>query len=185
MKRLVAYLGYSAINQMSEGVEIPRNTGDFRLMSRRVVNEVLKLKESHGFLRGMVALVGFKQTSIRFDRPARHAGKGNYNRFWGSITIGVNGLICFSRYPLWLSTVFGFSIAFLSFLIAFIYAIMKLTGTPFPLGNPTIVILVLLLAGVQLISIGILGEYIGRIYDEIKQRPRFIVDEAFGFDQSK
>jgi dolichol-phosphate mannosyltransferase len=181
-KRAFAYLGYLMINRMSEGVEIPRNSGDYRLMNRRVVNEVLKLKESHGFLRGMVALVGFRQTSVPFHRPARHSGQGNYNRFWGSLRIGVNGLICFSRYPLTLSTWFGFSIAGLSFLVAAAYAIAKISGVRFPLGNPTIVILVLLLAGVQLISVGILGEYIGRMYDEIKQRPRFIVDEKVGFD---
>jgi dolichol-phosphate mannosyltransferase len=181
-KRIVAYLGYLAISRMSEGIDIPRNSGDFRLMSRRVVNEVLRLKESHGYLRGMVALVGFRQAAIPFDRPARHAGKGNYNRFWGSLRIGVNGVVCFSTYPLWLSTLFGFCIAGLSFLVALIYGAMKLLGTPFPLGNPTIVILVLLLAGVQLISVGILGEYIGRIYDEIKRRPRFILDEKIGFD---
>lgn len=181
-KRILASLGYRVINRMAEGVEIPRNTGDFRLMSRRVVDEVLRLKESHGFLRGMVALVGFPQTAIPFERPARHSGKGNYSRYWGSLRIGINGLVCFSSYPLWLSMLFGFCIAGLSFFVAFIYGIMKLLGTPFPLGNPTIVILVLLLAGVQLISIGILGEYIGRIYDEIKQRPRFILDQKIGFD---
>jgi len=181
-KRIITYVGSGVIHRIAEGIEIPRNGGDFRLMSRRVVTEVLRLKESHGFLRGMVALVGFRQISIPFTRPARQAGKGNYNRYWGSLSIGINGIICFSRSPLWLSTILGFCIVGLSFLIALTYGMMKLLGGSFPLGNPTLVILVLLLAGVQLICTGILGEYIGRMYDEIKQRPRFIVDEKIGFD---
>jgi len=182
LKRASSQVGYFLINRIAKGVEIPRNTGDFRLMSRRVVGEVLRLKESHGYLRGLIALVGFPQTAIQFSRPARAAGKSHYNRFWGSIRIGVNGLVCFSNFPLWLTVLFGFLISGLSFLMALAYAIMKLAGFPFPLGNPTVVILLLLLAGVQLISIGILGEYIGRIYDEIKQRPKFIIDQKVGLD---
>lgn len=182
LKRAASYVGYFLISRIAKEVEIPRNTGDFRLMSRRVVDEIVRLKESHGYLRGLIALVGFPQTAIQFSRPPRAAGKSHYNRFWGSVRIGVNGLVCFSNYPLWLTVFFGFLISGLSFLTAIVYAVMKLIGFPFPLGNPTIVILLLLLAGVQLISIGILGEYIGRIYDEIKQRPKFIVDQKVGFD---
>jgi len=181
--RAITFLGYKMIKQMAQGVNIPENTGDFRLMSRRAVEEVLKLRESHGFLRGMVALVGFRQIAIPFDRPARLHGAGNYNRYWGSLRIGLNGLICFSSYPLTLTTLFGFAIAVMSFLLAFLYAILKIAGVPFPMGNPTIVILVLLLAGVQLVSVGILGEYIGRIYDEVKQRPKFIIDKQLGFER--
>src|SRR5580700_1834118 len=133
----------------------------------------------------MVALVGFKQTSILFDRPPRFAGKGNYNRFLGSLRIGFNGIFCFSNYALTLSTQFGFIIAFSAFLVRIMYALLKIFGFPFPLGNPTIVILILFLGGIQLVSIGILGEYIGRIYEEVRQRPRFIVDEAYGLDRSR
>ena len=183
IKKLVSIAGYKLINQIAE-VEIPPNTGDFRLLSRRVVDEINRLKECHGFLRGMVALVGFRQTSVLFDRPPRFAGKGNYNRFLGSLRIGFNGLFCFSNRALGLSTQVGFIIAGSAFLIGLIYALLKIFGFPFPLGNPTIVILVLFLGGIQLVSIGILGEYIGRIYEEVRQRPRFIVDEAFGLDQS-
>lgn len=182
IKQFVSYLGYKMINRIAE-IDIPPNTGDFRLMSRRVVEEVIRLKESHGFLRGMVAVVGFKQTSVLFERPARFAGKGNYNRFLGSLRIGMNGFVCFSNYLLTLSSMMGFCIAGISFFIAVLYLIMKLRGFPFPIGNPTIVILVLFLGGVQLISVGILGEYVGRIYDEVKQRPKFIVDRAVGFSE--
>jgi dolichol-phosphate mannosyltransferase len=181
IKKVVSAVGYKVINRIAE-VNIPPNTGDFRLMSRRVVTEINRLKECHGFLRGMVALVGFKQTSILFDRPPRFAGKGNYNRFLGSLRIGLNGIFCFSNYALTLSTQFGFMIALAAFLVGFLYALLKIFGFPFPLGNPTIVIVVLFLGGIQLVSIGILGEYIGRIYEEVKGRPRFILETSHGFD---
>lgn len=184
IKRLVSYLGYKFINHIAE-VDIPPNTGDFRLMSRRVVDEVVRLKESHGFLRGLVAIVGFQQTAVPFDRDPRHSGAGNYNQFLGSLKIGFNGVFCFSNYMLTLSTVFGFTVALGAFLVGLIYLYMKLMGWPFPIGNPTIVILVLFMGGVQLISVGILGEYIGRIYDEVKERPKYIVEEAVGIDQCK
>ena len=184
IKKLVAAVGYKTINRIAE-VNIPPNTGDFRLMNRRVVAEINRLKECHGFLRGMVALVGFKQTSVLFDRPPRFAGKGNYNRFLGSLRIGFNGIFCFSNYTLTLSTQLGFIIAICAFLVGFVYALLKIAGVPFPLGNPTIVILVLFLGGIQLVSIGILGEYIGRIYEEVKERPRFIVESSHGFDSTR
>jgi polyisoprenyl-phosphate glycosyltransferase len=181
IKKVVAATGYKVINKIAD-VRIPPNTGDFRLMSRRVVREVVRLKESHGFLRGMVAVVGFKQALIPFDRPPRFSGETNYNRFFGSLRIGFNGIFCFSTYALTLSTMAGFAIAGASFLIALAYLGMKLAGFPFPIGNPTVVILILFLGGIQLISVGILGEYIGRIYEEVRARPKFIVDRAEGFD---
>jgi dolichol-phosphate mannosyltransferase len=179
IKRIVSAVGYRLINRIAD-VKIPPNAGEFRLMSRRVVDEVNRLKETHGFLRGLVALVGFRQTGVVFDRPPRHAGKGNYNRFLGSLRIGLNGMVCFSTSLLNLSSLMGFVVAGTSFVIGVAYAIMKICGFPFPIGNPTIVILVLFMGGVQLIGIGILGEYIGRIYEEVKQRPKFIVDQAYG-----
>jgi len=182
VKRLVAETGYKVINKIAD-VGIPRNTGDFRLMARRVVNEVVKLRESHGFLRGMVAVVGFRQCLLPFERPPRFSGETNYNRFFGSLRIGFNGIFCFSTYALTLSTQLGFAIAAASFLLAIAYFVMKLCGFPFPVGNPTLVILVLFMGGIQLISVGILGEYIGRIYEEVRARPRFIVDRAEGFPE--
>jgi dolichol-phosphate mannosyltransferase len=181
LKRVVSAAGYRLINKIAD-VNIPPNTGDFRLMSRRVVDEILSMKESHGFLRGLVALVGFRQTSVVFDRPPRFEGAGNYNRFLGSLRIGFNGIFCFSNYALSLSTIFGFVAAGFSFLLMTIYLFYKLMGWEILWGNPTLVILVSFLGGIQLISVGILGEYIGRIYEEVRQRPRFIVDRAEGFD---
>lgn len=179
LKRLVAAAGYRIINKIAD-VGIPPNTGDFRLMSRRVVDEINAMKESHGFLRGMVAVVGFRQTSVLFDRPARFEGAGNYNRFFGSLRIGFNGIFCFSTYALTLSTMFGFIIAGCSFLLMMIYLFYKLMGWEILWGNPTLVILISFLGAIQLISVGILGEYIGRIYEEVRGRPKFIVDRKEG-----
>jgi glycosyltransferase involved in cell wall biosynthesis len=181
VKRLVSHVGYRVINKIAD-VQIPPNTGDFRLMSRRVVDEVVRLRETHGFLRGMVAVVGFRQCLIPFDRPARHAGETNYNRFFGSLRIGFNGIFCFSTYALQLSTMMGFAIAGFSFLLMGIYLFYKLMGWQILWGNPTLVILISFLGGIQLISVGILGEYIGRIYEEVRGRPRYIVDRAAGFE---
>ncbi|MCB1103228.1 MAG: glycosyltransferase family 2 protein [Opitutaceae bacterium] len=181
IKRAVASVGYRVINKIAN-VQIPPNTGDFRLMSRRVVTELLRLKETHGFLRGMVAVVGFRQCLIPFDRPARFAGETNYNRFFGSLRIGFNGIFCFSTYALQLSTMLGFFIAGFSFLLMTIYLFYKFMGWEILWGNPTLVILISFLGGIQLISVGILGEYIGRIYEEVRGRPRYIVDRAVGFD---
>ncbi len=181
IKRATAAAGYYVIGRISD-VNIPPNTGDFRLLSRRAINEIIKLKENHGFLRGMVAIVGFKQCIIPFDRPARFSGDTNYNRFFGSLRIGFNGIFGFSSYALTLSTQAGFLIAGLSLMMGLVYLIMKLRGFNFPLGNPTLVILVLFMGAIQLISVGILGEYIGRIYEEVRQRPKFIIDRLEGLD---
>jgi polyisoprenyl-phosphate glycosyltransferase len=181
LKKGVSTLGYRFLNRFSD-VDIPRETGDFRIMDRRVVNELARFRESHGFLRGLVALVGFEQTAVPFDRPARHGGRGHYNRSLGSLKIGFNGIVGFSNALLNISTVMGFSAAAFSLIFGTIYIAFKLSGTHFPVGNPTVVTLVLFLGGVQLICVGILGQYLGRIYDEVKQRPRYIVDVTEGFD---
>lgn len=179
LRRVVARTAYWVIRRIAE-VDIPENTGDFRLMSRRVVDEINRLKECHGYLRGLVSLVGFKQTIVQFDRPARFAGETNYPII-GSIKIGLNGLLCFSTAALKLSSIFGFVVAGGSFLLAAVYLFLKLIGYPIVWGNPTMVILITFLAGVQLISVGILGEYIARVYDEVRERPKFIIDRAVGF----
>jgi len=183
-KKIISAIGYKVISKIAD-VRIPPNTGDYRLMSRRVVDELVKLKESHGFLRGMVAVVGFKQTTILFDRPPRQIGKTNYNRFLGSLRIGFNGIYCFSTYALKLSTMLGFLIAGFSFLLMGIYFFYKLMGWTILWGNPTLVILIAFLGGIQLISVGILGEYIGRIYEEVLARPKYLVERAAGFSKVK
>ena len=181
-KRIVAWAGYKLIKRIAE-VDIPPNTGDFRLMSRRVIDNVIALKESHGFLRGLVGLVGFRQTSVLYDRDRRAAGTSKYNRLFGSLVIGLNGIIGFSRYPLHFISVLGVVFSGLSFLLAVVYGVLKIAGVAFPTGNPTIVIVVAFFAGIQLLSLGVMGEYVGRIYDETRDRPKFIVESRHGFDE--
>lgn len=173
----VSWLGYKIINAVTD-VNIPRNTGDFRIMSRRVVDELRTLKEGHGFLRGLVAFVGFRQTFVEYDREIRAHGTGNYNRYLGSLKIGLNGLVGFSNFLLTATLLAGIAVAGIAFLLAVGISVTWFMGVKYPIGVPTIIVLVLFLGGVQLVSIGILGEYIGRIYDEVKQRPIFIVDRA-------
>jgi glycosyltransferase involved in cell wall biosynthesis len=178
VKRAISRLGYRLINQIAE-VPIPRNTGDFRLISRRVVEELRGLSERHGFLRGLVALVGFSQTEVLYEREARHAGRGNYNRYLGSLRIGLNGVFGFSTIPLQVMMWTGFVIALLSACAILIMIALKLLyGDAYPLGTPTITILVLFIGGVQLAAIGVLGEYVGRVYDEVRRRPPYIVERA-------
>ncbi len=179
IKKLVAEIGYSVINRISD-VTIPRNTGDFRIINRRVIEELRGLSESHGFLRGLVALVGFRQTFVEYERDARHSGDGNYNRYLGSLKIGFNGVFGFSTFPLSFLLWLGFGILLFSLLaIVYMIVIKLVIGIDYPLGVPTITVLVLFLGGVQLMAVGVLGEYIGRIYDEVRRRPLFIVDRAF------
>jgi dolichol-phosphate mannosyltransferase len=184
LKKLLALFGYKVINRLSD-VQIPRNTGDFRIMSRRVVDEICGLSEKHGFLRGLVAYVGFNQTGIIYDRDERFVGKGNYNRYFGSLKIGLNGLIGFSAKPLSLMAASGAVISFLSFLLGIWYFLQIILGVSLTPGLSTTVILISFFAGVQLLSLGLVGEYISRIYDEVKNRPMYIVAEKIGFNKDE
>lgn len=180
VKKLIAHVGYSVINKLSD-VQIPRNTGDFRIMTRRVIEELRSLNETHGFLRGLVAFVGFKQTFIEYDRDERLSGVGNYNRLTGSLKIGLNGLISFSTKPLFMMSITGFGLAAFSFLLGLLYLIQKLAGVPLTPGLSTTILAISFFSGVQLLSLGLIGEYVGRIYDEVKQRPMYIVDRKVNF----
>ena len=176
-KRAISWVGYGAINRLSD-VDIPRNTGDFRIMSRRVCDELNRLNEGHGFLRGLVAFIGFPQAFVEYDRDPRLAGVGHYNRFTGSLKIGLNGIISFGSRPLQLMSIAGFVVAGISFAIGLTYLIAKLAGVEFSAGLPTTVLAVTFFSGVQLLSLGLIGEYVGRIYDEVKRRPKYIVDKT-------
>ena len=181
LKRIISYFGYKVINRLSD-VQIPRNTGDFRIMTRRVIEELRRLNESHGFLRGLVAYVGFKQAYVEYDRDERFAGAGNYNRVTGSLKIGLNGLISFSSRPLQMMSVAGFALAGLSFLLGGWYVLQHLIGVDLSPGLPTTVLVVTFFSGMQLLALGLMGEYVGRIYDEVKQRPLYILDKKVNFD---
>jgi len=178
LKRVITRFGYKVINKISD-VNIPPNTGDFRLMDRCVVDELKKLHESHGFLRGMVAFVGFKQTFIEYARDERASGISNYNRYLGSLKIAFNGIVGFSIRPLQVATILGGIIALGAFLLGFWILIenlvLRVELTP---GLTWTIVLISFLSGVQLLSLGIMGEYVGRIYEEVKQRPLYIIEKT-------
>jgi len=180
-KKLISYIGYAFINRISD-VHIPRNTGDFRIMSRKVVDELRKLNESHGFLRGLVAFVGYPQGFVEYDRDSRFSGVGKYNRLIGSLRIGLNGLISFSSKPLFIMSIIGFFISGTSFLLGALYLLQKLIGSNITPGLSTTVILISFFSGIQLLSLGLIGEYVGRIYDEVKRRPLYIVDKKINIE---
>lgn len=181
IKKVISYLGYRLINRIAD-VKIPPNTGDFRLMSKQVIKHLRQLKEHDAFLRGLVAYVGFSQIGIAYHRDKRFAGKGNYNRLFGSMRIGLNGVFGFSKYPLHLISILGLIVSLFSFFFGMTYLFLKLLHFDIKWGNPTLVILISFLSGIQLMSLGIMGEYFARIYNEMQKRPVFIVDKAIGFE---
>jgi dolichol-phosphate mannosyltransferase len=180
VKRVVAWCAYWFINRTAT-VEIPRNAGDFRLLDRVVVEELLRLNETNAFLKGLTAVVGYRCKLIPFDRRPRSAGSGKYF-MTGGVYIGFNGVIAFSGALLRLMTVAGFAMAGLALLAALGLVAGKLSGWyRFDPGLATLGVLLLFLTGCQFVGMGILGAYIGRIYEETKRRPVFIVEKAVGF----
>lgn len=177
VKEWIAHFGYRVINSISD-VQIPKDTGDFRLMDRRIIDELKKLNETHGFLRGMVAFVGFRQTFIEYDREERASGITNYNKYLGSLKIAFNGIVGFSIRPLQVASFLGAVIATGGFLLGAWFIIQKeilhIDLTP---GLSWTVVLISFFSGVQLLSLGIMGEYVGRIYEEVKKRPMYIIEE--------
>ncbi len=175
-KLWTASIFYRLIYRITD-VKIPVDTGDFRLMDRKVVNVLKKMKERHRFPRGMSAWVGFKQIGVSYKRAARHAGVTKYP-FRKMLKLAVNAITGFSYLPLQVATFFGFISAGIAILAIPIVVYMRIAGSQAFFGQATTLIAVLFLGGVQLISLGILGEYIGRLYDEAKGRPLYIVREA-------
>src|SRR3990172_379982 len=175
-KLATASLFYRLIYRITD-VDIPLDTGDFRLLDRKVVDVLCRMRERHRFLRGMSVWVGFKQTGVKYRRAARFAGTTKYP-FRKMFKFAWDAVTSFSYLPLQIAMYLGFIAAGLSIVAIPIVAIMRLAGSQAFVGQATTLIAVLFLGGVQLISLGILGEYIGRLYDEAKGRPLYIVREA-------
>ena len=174
-KKATASLFYRLINRITD-VEIPLDTGDFRLLDRKVVEAVKQMRERHRFPRAMVAWVGFRQTGLPYKRAARMSGETKYP-LRKMLRLALNAVTGFSYFPLQLATYFGFICAGLSAIAIPIVILIRLSGPSALLGQATTLIAVLFLGGVQLISLGILGEYVGRLYDEAKGRPLYVLRE--------
>jgi len=184
-KLMTAKLFYRFIYRITS-VDIPLDTGDFRLIDRRVVNAIRRMPERNRFLRGMVPWVGFRQTGIEYERMSRFAGESKFNSVRQMLPFAVDAVTSFSYFPLRIATYLGFIMAGLSGLAILSVILLRLFGPQAPLfGQATTLVTVLFLGGVQLISLGIIGEYLGRIYDEVKARPLYLVDKKWNFAQSQ
>jgi len=175
-KKTTASLFYRIIYKITD-VKIPLDTGDFRLLDRKVVNIMSRMREQHRFLRGMASWVGFKQIGVEYNRAARFAGVTKYP-FKKMLKFALNAVTSFSYVPLQIATFIGFIAAALSIIAIPVVIVLRLVGTTQLTGQATTLIMVLFLGGVQLISLGIIGEYIGRIYDEVKGRPIYVVAQG-------
>jgi dolichol-phosphate mannosyltransferase len=167
---------YRLIQRITD-VKIPLDTGDFRLLDRKVVDVMGEMRERHRFLRGMSAWVGFRQIGVEYDRKERFAGSTKYP-FRKMVKLALNAITSFSYFPLQMSTYIGFAAAGMSIVAIPVVILLRLSNRAELSGQATTLIAVLFLGGVQMITLGILGEYIGRIYDEVKGRPLYIVSEA-------
>ncbi|MGG6269625.1 glycosyltransferase family 2 protein [Leptolyngbya sp. AN03gr2] len=181
-KRVTAYLFYRLLKQLAD-VEIPTDTGDFCLMDRQVVDVLNAMPERNRYIRGLRSWVGFRQTAVKFDRDPRFAGEVKYT-FGKSLGLAISGLVSFSKVPLRISTYVGLFAALVAIVMMILVFYWRIAYPGSPLtGLTTIVVAIFFLGAVQLLSIGILGEYIGRIYEEVKNRPLYTVSEVAGFER--
>jgi polyisoprenyl-phosphate glycosyltransferase len=176
LKKATAYCFYRVINALSRHT-VPLDTGDFRLLSRRAADAVRMLRERHRFMKGLFAWIGYRQVAVPYERDRRLAGttKWNYWRLWN---LSLEGITSFSIAPLKVATYIGLFAAAIAVLYgAYMMGRTILFGNPVP-GYPSLLVIILFLGGIQLVSLGIIGEYVGRIFNETKQRPLYLVDEV-------
>jgi len=175
-KLFTASLFYRLIYRITD-VKIPLDTGDFRLLDRKVVNAMNGMRERQRFLRGMSAWVGFRQVGVPYKRLARFAGSSKYP-FKKMLKLALTAVTSFSSFPLQLATWGGIFLSLTGFLLLVLFLILRTTGSAFLSGQAATIVAVIFLGGIQLICLGILGEYIGRIYDEVKGRPLYTTSET-------
>jgi glycosyltransferase involved in cell wall biosynthesis len=179
MKLLTASMFYRLLQRLTN-IQIPLDVGDFRLMSRRAVEELKRLREKDRFVRGLVSWIGFRQTGVIYDRDKRYAGKTKYP-YRKMIKFAFDGITSFSTVPLKFSTWMGYAAALLAIIYLFSVFVQKLLGFTVE-GWATIMVAVLFLGSVQLICLGILGEYLGRIFNEVKPRPMYVIEDILAVD---
>ena len=167
---------YALFDKLAQ-VELQHNSGDFRLLDRRPLNALLSMRERNRFLRGMTVWVGYTQTAVPYERDARYAGETKYT-LSRMLRFSLDAIFSFSDRPLQLATLLGFLISTLAFIAIPVVVVLRLLGSYLP-GFGALTIVVLLLGGIELIAIGIIGEYVGRIYDEVKGRPLYLVRASY------
>jgi len=177
-KKFTANSFYKVINFIASNVEIPRNTGDFRLMNRRSIDALKQLREKHRFMKGLFAWIGYKQVALQYNRAPRAAGETKWG-YIGLWNLAMEGIAGFSTTPLRVASFFGLIISILSFIFAAYIIIRTLIfGIDVP-GWATLTVMISFFSGIQLLSIGILGEYIGRIFGEAKRRPLYFIENIY------
>ena len=177
-KKFTANGFYKVINFIASNVEIPRNTGDFRLMNRRSIDALKQLREKHRFMKGLFAWIGYKQVALQYNRAPRAAGETKWS-YVGLWNLAMEGIAGFSTTPLRVASFFGLLISIISFLFGgYIIAKTLISGVDVP-GWATLTVMISFLSGIQLLSIGILGEYIGRIFGEAKKRPLYFIEDIY------
>jgi dolichol-phosphate mannosyltransferase len=180
LKRAAYYVYYRLLRNLTD-VEVPPDTGDFCLMDRKIVDLLNAMPERNRYVRGLRAWLGFRQTAIHFERPARFAGATKYP-FRRMVGLAVDGILSLSKAPLRLAMYFGFFASAISFALLVYFVLERLFGPGnLARGWASTIVVILFLGGVQLICLGVIGEFIGRIYDEVKQRPLYIVGRSTGF----
>jgi len=175
----IAYIAFYRLLERVANINIPLDSGDFCIMDRAVVDLLVAMPERNRFVRGIRSWVGLDQVGLSYARQARYGGKPKYS-FSRLLYLALDGLFSFSFIPLRIISLLGFGVSFLSIIMAILYTIQKLTVGLSPPGFATLVVAILFLSGVQLITIGVIGEYIGRIFDEVKRRPLYIVRRIVG-----
>jgi glycosyltransferase involved in cell wall biosynthesis len=182
VKRATAALFYRLMSQLGR-VDLPRNTGDFRLMSRRVVDALREMREQHRFMKGLFAWVGFPSTAVQYDREPRRVGTTKWT-YWSLWNLALEGITSFTVMPLKIATYMGLLVALISVAYAGVIVVKTIVlGNPVA-GYPSLVTIVLFLGGVQLMTLGVIGEYLGRVFNETKRRPLYFV-EAYAPSESR
>jgi len=175
LKRLTSAAFYRVMEKLSD-TPVPRDTGDFRLLSRRAVEALRQLRERQRFMKGLFTWVGYRQTAVVYDRHSRHAGKTHWN-YWRLWNLAMEGITSFSTAPLRLATWLGVSAACVAFLYG-LWVIVKVLAFGDPVrGYPTLMVVILFLGGAQLLALGVIGEYVGRNYAESKARPIYFIED--------
>lgn len=180
VRQMTANIFYFCLDKLTD-IQIPRNTGDFRLLSRTALDALNRMPERTRFMKGLFAWVGFTHATVYYDRHPRHAGRTSWN-YWRLWNFAIDGITSFSSLPLRIWSYGGLLLALLSFSYAsFLLVRTAIYGKEVP-GYASIMVAVLFLGGIQLITLGVIGEYLGRVYNEVKRRPLYIVRESYGIE---
>lgn len=180
-KLWTASIFYRLLQWITDEVDIPLDAGDFRLMDRQVILAMRRVREKHRFMRGLTSWVGFKQIAVEYERAERFAGETKYP-LRKMFRLALTAITSFSYLPLRLATYFGFGLAFVSLIGIVLTIILRLSGSQAFAGQATTLVTVLFMGGIQLIFLGIIGDYLARIYDEVKDRPLYLISETYGLE---